>query len=517
LRPAFLRYHLAPKEATVSERWNALLERIHELKDLDAVLGLLTWDGETCAPPRGREGRGNHTAAIEAIKHQRLSDPALGELIAWAQAAPNLDEAQRAMVKRLARERDRAVRVPERLVKALAQARARSLVTWVQARKDDDFPSFAPRLAELVALTQERADALGAAAAEARYDVLLDEYEPEMTRAALTPVLEQLRAGLVPLVEAIASAPRPERAFLETPRYDAELQWRFTLMLLEELGFDFSRGRQDRSAHPFTGGCDLDDVRLTTRVFEDNLPSAIFSTIHECGHGLYEQGFDRRYARTHLAAAPSAGIHESQSRLWENQIGRSLPFWRRWLPRLQALFPAQLGTVTLERFHRAINFVEPSAVRVEADELTYNLHILLRYELELALIGGDLSAADLPGAWNERMRRYLGLTPAGDADGCLQDIHWADAAFGYFPTYAIGNLYAAQLMDAYERQHPSVWQDVERSDCSGLLAWLRDKVHSHGHLRSAQETVAAAVGAPLAVEPFLAYLRQKYGALYALA
>ncbi len=500
-------------QTTEDQAWNALLQKIHELKDLDGVLGLLSWDEETYAPAKGRSARGGHTATIEAIKHQRLCASELGDLI--ERCRPELSGERATMVDRLVRERDRALKVPEDLVKALAQARSEALVAWQDAREKSEYERFAPSLEKILNLTRARADALGATEPSARYDVLLDEYEPNMTCAQLSPVLQSLKDGLVPLVEAIAKKSAPDRSFLVEGRFEDAQQWEFTLELLRDLGFDFERGRQDRSSHPFTGGCALDDVRVTTRVFEDNLPSAVFSTIHECGHGLYEQGYLAAHARTPLAQAPSMGIHESQSRLWENQVGRSRAFWSHYLPKLKARFPA-LEPVSLDAFYGAINYVEPSLIRVEADELTYNLHILVRYELELALIDGSLEVGGLPEAWNQRMKTYLGVTPERDADGCLQDIHWAVGAFGYFPTYSLGNLYSAQLMKAYEVGHPAVWTDVKSGRFAPLLGWLRENIHQKGHLKSAQETVQDAVGAPLKVEPFLDYLRGKFGALYQL-
>lgn len=497
----------------MADSWSAFEARMHELRDLDGILGLMSWDEETHVPPKGRAARGDQTATLESIRHQKLVDPVLGELIERLQSGGELEEVQAACVRRMKRQRDLAVKLPESLVKALAQARSPSLAAWQEARAKDDFSLFRPHLETMLDLLRQKADALGSKSGD-RYDALLDEYEPEMTRAVLEPVLKALRDGLVPLVEAIVtSGKKPRRDFLAR-RYDDAAQWDFTLKLLEDLGFDMDRGRQDRSTHPFTGTCALDDVRLTTRIYETNPLSAFFSTIHECGHGMYEQGFDPRFYRTPLAAAPSMGIHESQSRLWENQIGRSRPFWAHYFPVVRERFPQALEDVSLDELYAAVNYVEPSLVRVESDEVTYNLHILVRFELELAMVAGDLAPADLPGAWNEKMEKYLGITPPSDADGCLQDIHWSWGAVGYFPTYSLGNLWSAQLMAAYEAAHPTVWEDVQKGDFAPLLGWLRENVHRHGFVRSAQETVEAVTGAPLKVVPFLDYLRSKYRALY---
>ncbi|MCK6547090.1 carboxypeptidase M32 [Myxococcota bacterium] len=487
---------------------------MHELKDLDGVLGLMSWDEETHAPKLGRAARGQQTATIEAIRHQRLVDPALGELIADNLADASLPWAKQVMVRRLARRRALATKIPESLVKALAETRSVSLDAWQRARAENRFDDFAPHLAETFRLLRAKAEALGGGAG-GPYDALLDEYEPEMKVSALRPVLAELRDGLVPIVSKILGSGRtPDRSFLTSKRFDTEKQWQLTLRLLRDLGFDFDAGRQDRSAHPFTGSCSERDVRLTTRIFEDNPLSAIFSTIHECGHGLYEQGFAPELHRTSLAEAPSMGIHESQSRLWENQIGRSRAFWRHYLPVLREYFPAELQDVELEAMYRAVNVVEATPIRVEADEVTYNLHILVRFELEVPLLEGALDVRDLPSAWGAKMREYLGITPKNDAEGCLQDIHWGWGAVGYFPTYSLGNLYSAQLMAAYEKSHPGIWTDVEAGRFGPLLGWLREHIHVKGHLDSAEATVKSATGEALRVEPFLAYLRAKYGELY---
>jgi carboxypeptidase Taq len=500
----------------VIETWSAFSQRMQEIKDLDGVLGLLSWDEETYAPAGARASRGAQTATVEAIRHQRLTDPKLGGLIEQLAVTQGLGVERDAMVKRLRRRRDLATKVPESLVKAFAEQRSLSLDAWQRAKKSGDYATFEPHLDKILELLRMRADAIGYAGGE-RYDALLDEYEPGMRVASLRPVLEALRSGLVPIVESILGKRSAARfSFLENQTYEEEAQWKLSLRLLKDLGFDFEHGRQDRSTHPFTGACAETDVRLTTRIFEDNPLSSFFSTVHECGHGLYEQGFPRAFYRTAIAEAPSMGIHESQSRLWENQVGRSRAFWRHYLPVLRAQFPSQLGGVGVEDMYRAVNVVQATPIRVESDEVTYNLHILVRFELELALLSDDLRAKDLPAAWSDKMERYLGIRPVNDAEGCLQDIHWGWGAIGYFPTYSLGNLYAAQLMAAYEKEHALVWQEIERGQFGHLLEWLRDRIHSKAHLHSAQETVRAAVGRDLEVQTFLDYLKKKYGELYGI-
>ena len=487
----------------------ALRARMHELKDLGGILGLMTWDQETYLPSKAGAARAAQLATLQGLYHQRLVAPEVGEWLEKAERSAT-DEETRAMLKVFRRERDHAVRVPESLVRALAEAQSTGLEAWRQARTERSFARFAPALERLLALRREQADAVGHGGE--RYDALLDHFEPEMTTARLLPVLERLRAALVPLVDALDDAiPAPD--LFDGRIYDPEQQWHFTLQLLELLGFDLHAGRQDRSIHPFTGGTHPTDVRLTTRIDPTNPSPAVFGTLHELGHGLYEQGFAPEHHRTPLAASPSMGLHESQSRLWENLVGRSLPFWGFLYPRLRSAFPGPLGGVELEEFHRAINRVQRSPIRVEADEVTYNLHIVLRTALEVRLLRDELAVQDLPDAWNAEMERTVGLRPRDDVEGVLQDIHWAHGEFGYFPTYALGNLYAASLMRAAERALPSLWDEVARGDVGSLRAWLWQHVHRHGARGSAEERVQAVTGQGLTDTDFLAYLRAKYGAL----
>ena len=380
-----------------------LFARMQELRDLAGVIGLATWDQETYLPRKAEAGRAAQLGTMQALHHERLVDPRLADWLADAKPATP-DET--AMVRVLARERERAVKIPSALVKALAEAQSRALSAWREAREEKSFKLFQPHVQKLLQLRREMADAWGHDGE--RYDALLENYEPGMRVKRLSPVLTGLRSKLVPLVQAIDARPPPKRLF-EGKIFDSEAQWSFTLHLLEAMGFDLEAGRQDRSTHPFTGGTGLHDVRLTTRVFSDLPLSSVFSTIHEGGHGLYEQGFSPEHERTTLAQTPSMGLHESQSRLWENIVGRSQPFWTYFFPKYQALFSTQLEGVSLADFLREVNRVERSFIRVEADEVTYNLHIVLRYELELELIRGNLQAADLEAAWNEKTKDLLQL------------------------------------------------------------------------------------------------------------
>jgi carboxypeptidase Taq len=493
--------------------FDALLARMHELADLAGLAGLATWDQQTYLPPKGEAARGHQLAAIQGVLHERLVDPALGELLERAAAGP-LEDDQRAMVRRLARERDRSLRVPASLVRALAEAQARGLSAWLAARQARSFAPFAPALRTLLALRRQQADAIGHGGE--RYDALLDGNEPGMTVARLGPVLARLRERLVPMVRALAGGREPEDV-LAGRRFEAGAQIRFTLRLLEELGFDLGAGRLDQSVHPFTGGSHPRDVRLTTRVEEDQLPRALFASIHEGGHGLYEQGLSEAHHRTPLGAAPSMGLHESQSRLWENLVGRSRPFWRRFFPVLQQHFPRELADVGAEGFYRAINRVGPSLVRGQADEVTYNLHIVLRYELELLLVRDELPLEELPREWNRRMTELLGVTPPHDGVGVLQDVHWSSGDLGYFPTYALGNLYGASLFAALRREVTDLDERLERGELGVVTRWLREHVHSQGSRHDAEELVRRVCGHGLRDDDFIGHLRAKYSELYEVA
>jgi len=488
------------------------LDRIREIHDLHQIEGWLQWDQQVTMPAGGAEDRASQMATLSGLIHERLTDSRLGELLDRLADTPGPDAAQAANVRETRRDRDRAVRVPPALVQAFARAKALAFDVWQAARPADDFRSFAPHLEELVRLARETAAHIGYAAEP--YDALLDEYEPGMTAAAVQAVFEPLGSELREIIGRLAGAPAPRTDFL-TRTYDTARQQTFCRALIADLGYDLERGRLDESAHPFTIG-NADDVRITVRYNPRYLPSALFAAIHEAGHALYEQGVDPAHRRTPMGNAVSLGIHESQSRLWENMIGRSPEFWGHYFPRLQALFPDELADVAAAEFVRAVNVVRPSLVRVEADEVTYSLHILLRFDIERALVNGAVGTGELPELWRERMRHYLGLAPETDRDGVLQDIHWSIGSFGYFPTYALGNLYAAQLRDAMLREIPDLMAQVGRGRFQAPLEWLRERVHRQGRLHPAPELIRRATGAPPDAAHFIRYIREKYGALYGL-
>ena len=498
---------------TATETWTDLESRMRDLSALARVSSLLNWDQETYMALQGADARGRQAAIMGVVRHERLTDPALGDLLEQA-AAEELDESRAAMVRNLRRDRDRAVKVPAQLIRRLAIAQARGSTAWRVARAEADFELFRPALEEVIAVKREEAAAI--AVDGERYDALLDVYEPGMRVTTLEPLLGGLRDELTALIARIGDAPPlPAPPFQGRIFADAD-QWDLTMRMVADLGFDLTAGRQDRSAHPFTSTMALRDVRLTTRIDERDPFDAIFSSLHEAGHGLYEQGFDPAYEDTPLAEAPSFGIHESQSRLWENVVGRSREFWRHYEPVMHEMFPAAMAGATAEDLFREANRVQPSLIRVEADEVTYNLHILVRFELELALLREELAVADLPAAWNELYQRLLGIRPQNDAVGVMQDIHWSQGDFGYFPSYTLGNLYSAMLWRSYAGGNPQAGEQIGRGEFAPLLEWLRERVHRRGAIEDADVIIGRATGAELSARPFVDYLWAKYGDLYGL-
>jgi len=500
----------------MEEKLNQLKTQIAEIMDLQAVAALLNWDQQTYMPPAGAEERSEQLATLSRLIHAKITSPELGQLIEdllpYADTLPaDSDDAR--LLRKVKREYDKNTKVPTELVAEFTQVTTLAQEAWVQARAESNFAKFQPHLEKIVSLRRAYADCF--APYEHVYDPLLDDFEPGMKTAEVQAIFNALRPQQVDLVRQIAERPQVEDGFLYL-RYSEKKQWNFGVEVITRFGYDWNAGRQDRSAHPFTTAFGLGDVRITTRVYPNNLTSALFSTMHECGHALYHQGIGRNLRRTPLADGASMAVHESQSRMWENLVGRSLPFWRYFYPRLQALFPRQLGNVSLEAFYKAINRVKPSFIRVEADEATYNLHIMLRLELEIALMEGRLAVKDLPEAWNVRMQEYLGVVPPNDRLGVLQDVHWSAGLIGYFPTYALGNLVSAQLWQVIRRDIPDLEAQIERGEFAALLAWLREKIHQHGAKFEPQDLVRRVTGSPITPEPYLAYLRHKYGEIYGL-
>jgi carboxypeptidase Taq len=500
---------------TTETAYDELVQRSRELSLLTSCSALLGWDEQTHMPRGGAAHRGDQMALLAGIHHERATDERLGELLATLGGSDLVcdpDSPPAVNVRELRRNFDRATKLPRTLVEELARTTCLAQQEWVVARRDNRFEHFRPWLEAIVALKRREADCLGYQADA--YDALLDEYEPGAKTRDIAALFESLRRELVPLVDALVGARRrPDRTVLHR-QYPLDRQRIFGEAMAAALGFDFARGRLDTTAHPFCTGIGPGDCRITTRYDLRNFSEAFFGVLHEVGHGLYEQGLDPEHHGTPLGEAVSLGVHESQSRLWENAVGRSRAFWSYAFPLAQRIFHETLHDVALDAFHFAVNHVEPSLNRVQADEVTYNLHILVRFELEQALLTGDLTPADVPSAWNEKYAAYLGTTPPNDAEGCLQDIHWSAGLFGYFPTYTLGNLYAAQLFDRARAELGELDGAFARGDFSGLLAWLRDRIHRQGHRYRSADLVARVTGAPPDHRPLMTALRRKFGALY---
>ena len=500
--------------STVTDTWTELAARMREFADLGHVSGLLSWDQETGMPLRGGDARARQQATMRVVLHERLVDPRLGELLDRADTEP-LDTTHAAMVRLMRRDRDLALCLPPAFVRRMALAEGRGVNAWRVARQEGDFGLYRSALEDVVAAKREHADLIGFE--EERYDALLDLYEPGMRVSRLEPLLLDLRDELGELLSAIVAAGPSQPSPFEGHTFPDQAQWDVVNRILADTGFDLTAGRLDRSAHPFTTTIALGDVRVTTRIYEHDPLGAIYSTIHEAGHGLYEQGFDPANEDTPVADAPSLGLHESQSRLWENIVGRSRPFWQHYAPVLREAFPEQLADVDGERLFRAANHVAPSLIRVDSDEVTYNMHVLIRFELELALMRDQLEVAELPEAWNDAYERSLGVRPPNDVLGVMQDIHWSHGAFGYFPTYTLGNLYAGLLWNAYRVAAPDAEQQIRTADFAPLLGWLRENVHRPGSIELGEALIRRVTGSGLDHAPFMRYLWEKYGSIYGIA
>lgn len=494
-----------------------LRDHVRQTILLSSTLETLGWDERCMMPPDGGEYRAEQMTLLAGLVHERNTAPQLGawldELACSPLAADRHSDAG-ATIRELKRNFDKHVKLPKSLVEELARATVRGQQIWQEARAKNDFAMFAPQLAEIYRLKQQQAAAIGYD--RDAYDALLDDYEPGAKTAEVTRVLAGLRDELVPLVAQIRDAKRRPDVSLVQRRYPIAAQEAFGKSAAAAIGFNFQRGRLDVTTHPFCTTLGPHDHRITTRYDEHFFNSAFFGILHEAGHGLYELGLNPAEYGFPLGAAISLGIHESQSRLWENFVGRSHAFWRHFFPLAQQQFPEALTGVKLDDFHFAINDVRPSLIRVEADEATYNLHILIRFELEQALVSDQLRVPDLPGAWNEKYERALGIRPPRDADGVLQDIHWSAGLIGYFPTYSLGNLYAAQFFAQADRDLGGLDAQIARGEFTPLREWLIDRIHRHGQRYTASELVQRVTGQPLSHAPLMQQLRDKFGALYGL-
>jgi carboxypeptidase Taq len=488
----------------------AFYTKAHQIFDLAQAQQALEWDQQVMMPRKGAEQRAQQLSALATVTHGKLTDSAYGELIARLELNQDLTEDMRADVREARRAHDRAVKIPVRLVAERTEACALAQSAWEAARPASDFASFRPHLERVMALTRETAEAIGTAN---RYDALLDDYEPGMTETRLKAIFADLKTRLIPLLDTIRGATRKPDPAVLSRRFPGLGQEAFCRRVVQDMGFDMDAGRFDVSAHPFTTGT-FRDVRLTTRYLENFLPCALFGAIHEAGHGLYEQGLDPQRYQNPAGLFCSMGIHESQSRLWENLIGRSKGFWAHYFKPLQETFPGVLEDTTLEAFYGAINTVSPSLIRVEADEATYNLHILMRFDLESDLLAGRVEVKDLPEIWNAKMKEYLGIEPPEDRLGVLQDVHWAAGLIGYFPTYTLGNLYGAQFLEAMRRDLPGLDECVARGELGVVKDWLNQNIHAHGRRWFAEDLCQKVTGQALTAEPLMRHLNEKYSQIY---
>ncbi len=493
---------------------SSLFAELRQVALLRSTLGLLGWDEQSVMPVGGAEHRADQSAQLAGLAHERATQPRIGDwLTQIASSGERFDPMTAANLREARRKYDRATKLDQSLVEELSRCATLAQQAWVSAKKAKNFSQFLPWLEKTVALKRQEAQAVGAPSG-VLYDALLDDYEPGATTAEIQTVFTALRRELVPLVAAIQEAPRRPDPSILTRSYPIERQQSFAKKAAAAIGFDFDRGRLDTSAHPFCSGIGPGDCRLTTRYHEHHFPGAFFGVLHEAGHGIYEQGLDTEQFGLACGEAASLGIHESQSRMWENLVGRSRAFWEHFYPEARTTFPAALGDVSLDQFHFAINDVRPSWIRVEADEVTYNLHIMLRFDLEQALISGDLKPADVPGAWNERFQEYFGMTPPNDALGCLQDVHWGAGLLGYFPTYALGNMYASQFFDQARTELGDLSTMFARGEFMPLKEWLNEKIHRHGLMNRASDLVVEVTGRPLSAEPLLTHLRSRFAPLF---
>lgn len=500
----------------MSEKLEQLKERLGEVSDIARAASVLGWDQQVNMPPRGAEARGWQLATLSKIAQEKFIADEVGQLLEdvkqeFAGADPNSDEA--AMIRVAARNYDKAKRVPPEFIQEQAIVTTKAFEAWREARSKSDFSIFRPHLEKVVELVQRYVSFFPPG--NHPYDTLLDDYEPGMKTEEVKEIFDALRPKQVKLIKAIAGKKQVKDDFL-FKKYNEKKLIDFGENVVTKYGYDWSRGRQDKAPHPFETTFSVNDVRITTRFEDDNPLATLFSTLHESGHAMYEQGINPAYERTSLSGGTSLAVHESQSRMWENLVGRSMPFWEHFYPTLKKTFPSQLDGVSLKAFYKAINKVEPSLIRVNADEATYNLHIMLRLELEIGMVEGTVAVKDLPEIWNAKMQEYLGIVPPNDAKGVLQDIHWSGGSIGYFSTYALGNLVSAQLWEKIRKDIRDLDDQICKGNFSELLGWLRTNIHQHGHKYDPQDLVERVTGSKITAEPYIRYLTKKYSEIYGL-
>ena len=492
--------------------YDELLARLRTVRDLSGAASVLMWDQMTYMPPGGASARGQQLGTLQRLSHELFTEERMGALLGELEASSAFGDDD-GLVRLVRRQYDRAVRVPSSFAAEISAHTTESYEAWTQARPSNDFAAVQPHLEKTLDLSRQYASYFDAAHPA---DPMIDQADYGMSVATIRPIFAALREQLVPLVQAIGERPQVDDSFLHR-HYPEPQQWAFGEHVIKQLGYDFQRGRQDKTHHPFAIRFSAGDVRITTRFQEADLGDGLFSTMHESGHAMYEQGVNADYEGTPLARGTSSGVHESQSRTWENIVGRSRQFWQHFYPQLRETFSAQLGDVELEDFYRAINKAQPSLIRVDADEVTYNLHVIVRFELELALLEGKLSVAELPEAWHARYREYLGVVAPDDRNGVLQDVHWYGGLIGgAFQGYTLGNIMASQFYNAALAAHPEIPQQIAQGQFETLHGWLRSNIYHHGSRFTTSELLERVTGEGLTLEPYMRYLRGKYGEIYGL-
>jgi carboxypeptidase Taq len=496
---------------STKDLYSIYADRMQKIADIKYSAAVLEWDQETYLPSKGAPARSRQLASLSEIAHEWLTAPGLGDLLQELHGRGDLAEDQRRNVELSLEDYNKQKKFSPAFIRRLSETSSRSFHSWLKARAANSFLLFKDDLQEMVTLKKEEAELAGYE--QHPYNALLDNFEKDCSTALLDQVFSTVRTPLKDLLDRIANRPQVDDSFLHG-NYPRGLQWDFGLDIIRQLGFDFEAGRQDLSEHPFTTSFNARDVRITTRIDENNFSHMTWSCIHETGHALYEQGLPPEYYGLPLGEFTSLGIHESQSRLWENNVGRSLTWWKPVYPRLQAIFPQRLDGVTLEQFDKAINRVTPSLIRTEADEVSYHFHVMIRYELEKLLIEGSLPVADIPVWWKESYKAWLGVDVPDDKSGCLQDVHWSHGSFGYFPTYSLGSFYAAQFFASAVYQDVSIDQGLREGNTAPLLAWLRSHIHRHGRRYTSEQLCRSATGKSLDIRYFLDYLLNKYVIIY---
>jgi len=503
--------------AELDKKLEELKTRLAEINDINNATALLGWDQTTYMPPGGAPARGQQLSTLSKIAQEKFIEPAVGKLLddlqPYAESLP-YDSDDASLIRVTCLDYEQATKVPPDFLGELNLHSAAAYQAWTQARPANDFRKVQPMLEKTLDYSRQLADFFPGY--EHIADPLIDFQDYGMKASSVRAVFAELRARLVPIVQAITSQPPADDSCLRG-HFPEDQQLKFGTDVIKQLGYDFNRGRIDKTHHPFMTKFSLGDVRITTRIREDFLGENLFSTVHESGHAMYEQGIDMALENTPLAGGTSAGVHESQSRLWENVVGRSRGFWEYFFPKIQAEFPAQLNGVSLDAFYEAINKVESSLIRTDADEVTYNLHVMLRFDFELQLLEGSLSIRDLPEAWHERFEKDFGITPPDDRDGVLQDVHWyAGVIGGAFQGYTLGNILSAAFYAQALKAHPEIPSQMNEGKFDTLHGWLKENIYRHGRKFTAPELVERVTGGPISIDPYIAYLRGKYGELYSL-